>query len=303
MAVVLWLTAAAATASRRWTRPAVTAAAAGAGFIVLAVVNWRLYGSALASGYGRLDTLFRLEHVPVNAVRYPQWLTGAEPLLLSALAAPLVAAAWRDVHRLTRAAMAAFAIVAAIYLVYLPFDNWTYLRFLLPAFPLLYACAGFVAGAAIARLPARRWTGVLLIAAAGALGAHLSLSHDALGPRRVTQRFLTAAEFVNRVLPQNAVLICHEHSGALRYYTGRSILRFGQLGADQLESALAQLQRAGRPVFFVLDDFEVAQVREKFGATSAAGRLEMAPLQVLQFGDRVFVYEAPLTSSARTARR
>ena len=68
-----------------------------------------------------------------------------------------------------------------------------------------------------------------------------------------------------------------EQSGALRYYTGRSIVRWDFLDPAALDAVEHALTRAGRDMWIVLDDWEVALFREKFAATPA-GALDWPPV-------------------------
>ena len=121
------------------------------GVVGVAWVNAVLYGSPLSSGYGSLDALFAWSHVRENLGRYPAWmLSTVSPLILAALAAP-----WRARDRAYAWMLLAFAAgVAAMYLPYVPFDNWSYLRFLLPgllpAFALAVAAMGNLAAVGFA---------------------------------------------------------------------------------------------------------------------------------------------------------
>jgi hypothetical protein len=87
-------------------------------------------------------------------------LDGETAALLLAVAALALLAATRgrpvDAPPLKRPlvlATIAFAIVVASYLPYGVFAEWSYLRFLLPAFPLLFVLIGALFAAALLRLP------------------------------------------------------------------------------------------------------------------------------------------------------
>jgi hypothetical protein len=278
----------------RAARVVATAAAASIGAIAVGLVQWQLYGSPFASGYGSLARLFSIDHVVLNLTRYPRWLAGAEPILLAGgLLAPLVLGAAphglaRSPRLLAVGAASMFAGLVAIYLTYLPFDDWTYLRFLLPAFPVLAATAG----AAIARPVARRVvTGIVGLALIAGTGIALCRAHDALGAKRLNTRYLAAARYVNTQLPADAVLISSEQSGALRYYTRRTILRFDLLSPGSLDPAIEKLTLLGRPAYLVLDAFEIEAFRRRFGHVSALGRLEQRPREVIGRDHPVYVFD------------
>ena len=128
--------------------------AAAPGLALMAWLNAARYGSPLASGYGGTDVLFSFAHVGPNLARYPRWLLETEtPFVAAALFAPWWA--WRRrrgraAHRVV--ALAAVVLTFATYLAYTVFDDWWYIRFLLPALPVLLALSVVVSLRAIARL-------------------------------------------------------------------------------------------------------------------------------------------------------
>lgn len=119
--------------------------AAGAlpAFVVLALFNRACDGSVIGSGY-QVGDMFRVEHVWPNLFSYPRWLVGTQTafILLAPIGLFLVR---RD--RLVLAL--APAIVWFSYPFYAPLDHWSYLRFLLPAFPALLVLASTCAARAI----------------------------------------------------------------------------------------------------------------------------------------------------------
>ena len=127
----------------------------------MAVLNAVRYGSPLASGYGGTDVLFSMAHVAPNLDRYSRWLVETHtPFVALALLAPVWM--WRDGARARWAVAGGAAVIltAATYLAYTVFDDWWYIRFLLPALPVLLvlACVGWrcVASAFRWKIP-RAW--------------------------------------------------------------------------------------------------------------------------------------------------
>jgi len=72
------------------------------------------------------------------------------------------------------------------------------------------------------------------------------------------------AEFINQGVPTAAVMLSGEQSGSMRYYTGRSILRWEAATPENLRSAVAALEQAGRSVYIVLDAWENEPFLAKF---------------------------------------
>ena len=247
-----------------------------------AVFNWRLYGSVVRSGYGDLSSAYSIEHVPVNLARYARWLSDTQtPLIALSLVALVLSIGTRSriIHRHAAIAFAAvLAIVAGSYLLYAPFDDWSYLRFLLPALPVaLIAMAAFVDWA-VRPLPGALRAAAVVTLGTGLIahGARAAIEGGAPQLRAAEQRYVAVGRFAARATPSNAAFISLQHSGSLRYYTGRPSVRFDYINVD-LHRALVDLERAGWKPFIVLEDWEETQFKEQFASGSEEGRLAWRP--------------------------
>ena len=105
-----------------------------------------LYGSPLQSGYGDTGSIFSSANLRANLARYPRWLWDTQgPLVFLFLLSPLLPPGPEPASRWLRRMLFGFAgAVFACYVWYLPFDAWWFLRFLLPAFPVMFVLAGDV---------------------------------------------------------------------------------------------------------------------------------------------------------------
>jgi hypothetical protein len=164
------------------------------------------------------------------------------------------------------------------YVFYLPFDQWWYLRFLAPALPVAFLlCADAVVWVAA-------WSSLLRVAALGvlvAVGAWHALSFIASKDILINQtaerrRYLDAARYVDRMLPSDAVVLAMQHSGSVRYYTGRLTLRWDVLEPASLDRALEALRGRGVSVFVLLESWEEDVFRRRFGGRS--GQLLTTPM-------------------------
>ena len=242
------------------------------GCIAVAVLNRTLYGSPFASGYGSSEFLFKIENLGANLSTYPRWLIETEtPFVLLAFVAPWLI---RSPLRRMFAAMAATTFVC--YVFYLPFDNWTYLRFLLPAIPLM-----LILSSAVTLHLARRLSPRSAVWLAGACVVLMAWRWDTLGlqpPRPDDRRFAVVGEFVRDQLPQNAILISMQHSGSVRYYSGRSTLRWDWMPAEWLERSLAFLRANGYRPFLLLEEWERPLFAQRFAAHTKLAALDWQPV-------------------------
>jgi hypothetical protein len=91
--------------------------------------------------------------------------------------------------------------------------------------------------------------------------------------RRVEQ----VAAAISHSAPEDAVIVAGEQSGSMRYYTGRSIVRWEAATADTLPEALEALLTAERSIYIVLDAWEMELFREKFPSVGPA-ELDWPPM-------------------------
>jgi len=286
-------------AADRW-RPRLIAFAgplvlAGAAF---GWINLQRYGSPLRSGYGDMRTAFAASHVASNLAHWTGWLTATEtPLIALAavgVAAALVAAA-APLSRRSAALIAATTLAVTLsYVGYTPFDEWSYLRFLLPAFPpVLVAMAAAILWTRTWLPPAVGVTAVFVVVAGLAgHGVGYLAAAGAGSLRNEARRYVAVARFVIEQTPRNAVYISLQHTGSLRYYSGRPVIRFDRLRVG-LDRALADLQQAGWRPYVVLEDWEETQFKQQF-ADAATRNLAGRPIaRLMKYGVNVYDPQAP----------
>lgn len=268
--------------------------------LLVAWVNNHLYGSPLVSGYGSLSDLFAWEHGARNIVLYPAWWLQSQGLLGFLFLVSLVRL--HTPHRREAAILMAFAIsVYGLYLFYLPFDAWWYLRFLIPGIPIaLLFCADAVEWAA-SRSPLLTVRAVALVVFTTAVLAHAVAFNQRIPIREVgegEEKYSDAGMFVDRVTPPNAVIVSMQHSGSARYYSGRTTLRYDFMDPDWLDRAVGLLEARGRPVYLLLDEWEVPMFRARFPGQRAVAVLDRRPDSVGRAGKMVFygLGSAPLAS-------
>ena len=251
----------------RLRRPAIVSVAAIVAIVIVATVQGVLYGSPLQSGYGRAEELFSLSHVATNLRLYSGWLV--ESIGAPALAALVGGAAWLVADGARRRELRPVILMAAmtvvLYLVYVPFDSWTYLRFVLIALALMPI--------GLARLmqawpPSGPWRFpifavlVLLVVVPNLQRARQLGVFDV---RAREYRYLAAGRFVRDHLPPRAVIVAAQHGTSAPYYSGRPVLRADLLDAAALATITTWAARERRPLAFVLDTAEVDALRARLG--------------------------------------
>ena len=144
-------------------------------------------------------------------------------------------------------------MVWALYLIYMPFEAWWFLRFLLPAWPAM--CLG--AAAVVVRIAQGRAISALRVAACAILavvGAHnlyYASTHGAFPSGEGEHRYVSIAKMVEQATDPSAVIFTGQHSGPIRYYAGRTIVRFDLLDRRVARSrrAVAEQRKAGGRIF------------------------------------------------------
>ena len=264
------------------------------GVIGVGAINRYLYESAFNSGYGSFSTIYASEHFWPNLLNYAASLLGTQtPFICLGAAAPLLFHRRRDSEARSIAVLSLgfSAFVVASYLWYTPYSDWTYLRFLLPAFPLMLALAASVFVLVVPGRPQWKVAAVTAMAATLAIwGAWVGRS--AFHVRADEARYVAAGR-IGAGLPDNAVILSNQHSGSLRYYAGRITMRFEWLDPDMYVPALEYFDRLSRPVYVVLDDWERDIFRSRYAAVSDLSWLDRPPL--LLAGQRVYFYAIPST--------
>ena len=239
---------------QRWVRLLIVATGLAAGAGLVAAFQWAYYGSATANGYGRMADLFELRHWRTNVLQFSDWLFTTHPRIV--LVASVVGAVLTP-PRATPASRLLWlpGLTFACYVLYLPFDNWTYLRFLLPAFPvlMLWAAIGMRHVVSYLREPLPSYAFALTVAWCALAGVHEARVRNVFANAASVERFRSISLEVAKVIPPRSVVVTREFSGSLQYYAHVDTLRWDWLDASGLEQAVSALQSQERQVFALLD--------------------------------------------------
>jgi len=271
-------------------RLAALAAAVGAapGVAAVALLQAAIYGSPLRSGYGDLGQLFSVAHVATNIVNYPAWLAVAHtPVLALGLLAPFVAA------RRT-AAWALLAFVAGVlvaYLPYVPFTDWWYTRFVLPALPVLIVLTMTLMERAASRLPPL--AGIVALALATAvLGTWWLGRADDLAVFRLKaleQKYVELGRLASSRLPRHAIVVTAQPAGSVRYYARLPTLSWDAIDPAWLDRVFAECRARGLTPYLAIESWETDAFRSRFRGHSPAAELDWPPRASI--GNVIFVYD------------
>ena len=158
------------------------------------------------------------------------------------------------------------------YVTYSQFEVWWYLRFLLPAFGAL-AVLTATGLAGVSRV-FRPFGAIAAVVALGLTVAAMLTFADRAGifgrMKQGERRYIDIGEYVAGHLPANAALLSMQHSGSLRFYSGRLTLRYDWVKPPWARDIAPGLERAGYHPYLVIDDWEAPYVRAQFGLDDGA---------------------------------
>ena len=245
------------------------------GVLILLWLNRSLYGSALGSGYGDASTLFSIGNIGINAANYASAAFATQHVVpLAGLIAPFVVDGVKRTGALLLLAFAAGVI--AIYLLYTPFPEWWYLRFMIPALVVLLVLAS---AAGVRLLSKARMGGLIPIAAValGIIGARAAGERQVFELQRMEGRYRASANLVRDRLPAGAVVITEWESGSIRFHAGREVVLWSSLDPAWLDRAVTWLRAQGSQPYLLFERREEAAFRARFGGQSDIGGLDWPP--------------------------
>jgi hypothetical protein len=201
---------------------------------------------------------------------------------------------------LTTLLFALVAINLALFLPYVVFEDWSYIRFLLPTIPLLLVLVAAVIDAIVVRTfrsgvsPGDRRVRtrpaiVLAVVVAGACGLLVSqaIRRHAFELRGMEARFSRAGRFVGERLPANALVITDYESGSVPFYSGRPTLVWGSLDPAWFDRAVGFAVERGFEPYLLFERWEEPRFRERFAA-SRFGPLDWPPMAEVATQVRIY---------------
>ena len=191
------------------------------------------------------------------------------------------------------------AAVTAEYLLYLVFDadDWSCLRFFIPAAPFLaVAVAGMAAWAADHTPSVIKLAVAVGVIVLGISGFRTARDRFAFELWHGDRRYIAAASLIQTIAPPNSAVFSMQHSGSLRYYSGRMPIRYDMLDSEWADRAVAWLNAAGVHSFAVLDEWELDEFRKHFKGQTILDAIATPVVVYHAFQDGAVVYFFDLTT-------
>ena len=282
--------------------------AASCGIAAVAAINQQLYGSPLISGYGGFSDWFTLANFATNARNYTNWLVHAHTLVALAGVAALVVPlkrVWPGVK--DRAVFVFIALyvgaLAAQYFVFLVFDVWWYLRYVISALPFIMLGVGALA-TSLGRVakPASTVAVIIAVVVLCARDFRVGAAEFAFDLWRGDWRYAAMAKLVRATTDETSVIYSMQHSGSLRYYAGRLTLNYVNLDDDWLDRSVAWVKERGSHPYLVLESWEVDVFKKRFADQQLQAIVDTPPMLTYEGGSRVMLWDlaAPPDRSAAT---
>jgi hypothetical protein len=186
------------------------------------------------------------------------------PLVCVALAAPFIRGKnRRDVQVL---ALWAAVLIGFYAFYYHTGETWWYLRFILPAFPILILGMLVV----FQKLPIKSpfyqtliLAGVLAVVATWELKLVRRLNAAAVID--IEHTYPLISDWTQKNLPPESAIFSMQVSGALYYYTDFLLTRWDQIENGRVEALISMLQEKHRPIYAVLYEYEIKDALDRLG--------------------------------------
>ena len=186
--------------------------------------------------------------------------------------------------------LAYIAGVVACYILYGPFDDWWYLRFVIPAMPAIFVL-GIDAVWQITAKAGPTFQVALTVLITGLTITHAiayARQHSVFDIGEGEQKYADVGRYLGQALPANAVVLASQHSGSIRYYSGLKTLKFELLDRVWLDRAIEYLKSTGTNPYIVLEGWEIPNFRRRFAGQQGVALLDRPPVAV--HSRHVFVF-------------
>jgi len=224
------------------------------GALWFATYNHTLYGGVFRSGYPGIETAFALSYAWPTLLHFGRALATFLPTALLVL--PLVALVRRATRTRLLIALATwfFALTAPYVFYAISQEDWSCLRFILPALPALIfggllGVNALTSSTALSAPRIRLIAAAILIIWAVAGSWHSTRKLGILFIQGYEQPYATATHAARTTLPSNALIVCGQTSGAVYYYTNFPVLRWDFINATEFAHYASLARSANIPVY------------------------------------------------------
>jgi 4-amino-4-deoxy-L-arabinose transferase-like glycosyltransferase len=235
---------------------------------VLLVWNQLAFGSPFRIGYSSLGEGFSLSNFAVRFRHYGGWLAKLmSPLLLAGW---VLAAVDRRLNARNRFLLLSwFGGFFLFYCFWVAYDAWWYTRFLLPSLPALILASLLVARDGLS--PQHGGRGVLLRRSLAALLLAIVLLVEGSWIRRFDvlkfgegeRLYPDASRWAESQVPPRSLVVSMQMSGALKYYTNLTPVRWDWIQPAQVPLLRERAQAEGYQWFALLVPFENEELQKR----------------------------------------
>jgi hypothetical protein len=233
--------------------------------------NRAAFGGVLRTGYSaQLEGALAAGNFFERIRHYGYWL--------ARMVSPLLPISWlavaldRRVGRSQRAMLAAwFGLLLLFYCFWGPYEAWWYARYLLPGLPAVILAAllvlrdlrGPLFGEG--RRHSRLWAPVAFVLFLVVLGVEYRFirQFDVLRFGEGETVFPDASRWAESKVPANSLVVSMHMSGALKYYTGLTPVRWDWIQPEQLPVLRESARARGQQWFALLFPFENAELEKR----------------------------------------
>ncbi len=273
-----------------WKKMGLTALAGMPFAVALGFYQNALYGGPLRSGYGDIAILLSADFFWTTLGHFAFWAGRLLPLG----AFGVVGSAFLLRRKEQRREVVALMLWVAAFVIFHGFyiwsrQDWSFVRFIAPAFPAMLLLGGMGMERAIARLNFMRQpnVSVAIAVAVVVVGFASNALYKTPDARKHDRMYVEAKEWARGNLPPDALVVSALFSGTLYFQTGHPVVRWDVLGETEGPKYLAMMHRAGQPVYAVLDRSELADPRmkkfpgkwEKLADFHSAGAWKITPAE------------------------
>jgi hypothetical protein len=232
------------------------------GGAIFTCLNFIEYGNPLSTGYGDVSNLFSYKNLTPSLINYYNSL----PIVASFIIIIFPGIIF------TRSISARIRLILVVWVMtffgfyafyYHTHETWWYLRFIMPALPALIIGSLLVlqhAAHLIANVYIRRSMVFFILAGCVCQLAIQNKRLYSLSAGKGEYVYKQACEWANSNIPSNAVILTMQCSGALKYYSEFTLVRWDMLDSATIASIEVVSKKNKTPIYAILFPFEQADV-------------------------------------------